>query len=71
MLRWSWQQHSDIQAHFFPLPGTDQARAKLDELIESLCIERAEVRRSNGTLTWGLLSARPSNTSRWNARRYG
>ena len=39
------RRHSDIQAHFFPLPGTDQARAKLDELIESLFIERVDVRK--------------------------
>ena len=39
------RRHSGIQAHFFPLPGTDQARAKLDELIESLFIERADVRK--------------------------
>ncbi|KAF8553104.1 hypothetical protein OG21DRAFT_1497956 [Imleria badia] len=36
--------HSDIRAHFISLSSTDDARAKLDELIELLCIEQAEVK---------------------------
>ncbi|KAF8551309.1 hypothetical protein OG21DRAFT_1524539 [Imleria badia] len=40
-------RHSDIHAHFVSLPHTDDARTKLDEMIESLCIEQVEVKTRN------------------------
>ncbi|KAF8553106.1 hypothetical protein OG21DRAFT_1485691 [Imleria badia] len=36
--------HSDIRAHFVSFPSTDDARAKLDEMIDSLCIEQVKVK---------------------------
>ena len=39
--------HSDIRAHFVPFPHTDDAQARLDEKIESLCIEQVEAGARN------------------------
>ena len=52
--------HSDIHARFVPFPGTDDARAKLEEMIEHLYTEQIEektLRFPRGQLVKGWFTA--------------